>query len=102
MEIEFDMSGMQELRKKLEELDGEHQVPFEEMLTDKFISDNTNYSSLQEMLEKSCIKIESTDDLEDIPDNQRDDFIRQNTTFDIWDEMLSKAWEEWIKHKLGL
>jgi len=93
---------LDELAKKAEELDGQHQVPVSELLTDGFISRHTSFSSVDEMFKASGFEIESQEDLAAIPDAEWDNYIRSVSSFDSWQNMLGAAGQEWAKRKLGL
>lgn len=105
----FKIEGMDELQNKLgdlarkaEELDGQHDVPASELLTDSFISQHTSFSSADEMFKASEFKIETQEDFAAIPDNDWDNYIRSISSFDSWQSMLNAAGPEWAKRKLGL
>ena len=51
---------------------------------------------------KSGFKVESQEDFEAIPDDVWDEFIRNNTSFASWKEMLQAAGAAWAKAKLDL
>jgi hypothetical protein len=105
--IEF--RGFEEASRKLEELaekaqsiHGTQQVPLSELLTPGFLARHTQFLSEEEMFETSGFKVETTEDFEKIPEEDWDEFIRQNTPFATWSEMLSAAAAEWTRKKLGL
>jgi hypothetical protein len=54
------------------------------------------------MFERSGFKVESQEDFAAIPDEPWDDFIRSNTSFFNWREMLQAAGAAWAKSKLDL
>jgi hypothetical protein len=79
--------------------DNQQNVPLSELLNDSFISNHSSFSNLGELMGESGFPIESQDDFEAIPEEQWDAFIKQNTSFENWKEMLNAAGEEWIKKK---
>ena len=106
--IEFDISGLEELQKRLEDLDkgaerldGEHKVPFNEIFPPSFMKQYTTFKSIEKMLKASGYTIESAEDFDAIPDTAWDSFVRQRTKFDSWSDMIAKAGEEWTAKKLG-
>ena len=90
------------LAEKAESIHGTQEVPLSELLTPGFLAKHTQYLSEDEMFEASGFKVETADDSEKIPDEEWDGFIRQNTPFATWSEMLSAAATEWTQKKLGL
>lgn len=105
----FKIEGLDKVHKKLEdlahkaqELDGQHNVPVSELLTEEFLSQCTRFSWVEEMFEASGFKIESQEDFAAIPDDQWNDFVGQNSSFDSWQAMLEAAGNEWVRKRLGL
>ena len=102
------ITGLDELTRKLqnlsdqaEALHGGHTLPISELLSPSFLATCTLFNSADEMFEKSGFKIESQADFEAIPDDQWDDFIRGNTSFPSWKEMLQAAGAAWARNKLN-
>jgi hypothetical protein len=102
MRIEVDTSGLDRLQRRLEALTEPHSVPLTEILTTSFLRRYTDFSSADEMFERSGFKVESPDDFENIPDAEWDQFITQHTRFSNWSDMLQAAGTEYVKHQLGL
>jgi len=96
------ITGLDELTKNLgrlsEKLEDEtkpRNVQFSERFNPTFMTNHTSFSSFDEMVKKSPFKVESQQDFEAIPDAAWDDYVRKNTKFSSWQEMLSKASEEY-------
>lgn len=105
----FKIEGLDELQRKLDnlskkvqELDGEHHIPVSELLTDSFISQHTSFASADEMFKASGFKIETQEDFTMIPDDEWDTFIRSVSNFDDWQSMLGAAGQEWAERQLDL
>lgn len=103
------ITGLEELQNKLagiakkaEELDGQHNIPVSELLTESFLSRHTSFSTAEEMLKSSGFKTETDADLAAIPVHDLDNYIRLISSFDSWQSMLGAAGQEWAKRKLGL
>jgi hypothetical protein len=92
---------LDDLARKADELDGEHNIPLNELLTPTFLSGHTRFSSVDEMIEASGFKVDSQEDFAAIPDAEWDEFIRSVSSFSNWQEMLSAATQEWAAKKLG-
>jgi hypothetical protein len=93
---------LHDLQRKVEQLDGEHSVPLTELFHDEFMLRNTEFPSVETMLEASGYKIESNEDFAVIPDEEWDAFIRERTRFASWDEMKNAASQEWVARTLEL
>ncbi len=105
----FKIEGIDELQRKLDDLskkaealDGHHNVPVSELLTDSFVSQHTSFSSADEMFMASGFKVETQEDFAAIPDAEWDNYIRSISSFDGWQSMLGAAGQEWAKRQLGL
>ena len=103
------ITGLEQLERKLRDLSdraqsvsGTNSVPVSELLSPSFLAGCTLFNSADELFEKSGFKVESQADFEAIPDDQWDDFIRDNTSFASWKEMLQAAGVAWMKGKLQL
>jgi hypothetical protein len=91
---------LENLKNKIESLSGEQSIPLNELLTPDFLATCSTFSSAEEMFERSGFKVESQEDFAAIPDEPWDDFIRRNTSFFNWREMLQAADTAWAKNKL--
>jgi len=105
----IEIKGFDDLSKKLEDLaekaesiHGTQEVPLSELLTPGFLAKHTRFLSEDEMFEASGFKVETAEDFANIPDEEWDNFIQQNTPFASWSDMLSAAGTEWTQKKLGL
>ncbi|ENZ5543314.1 hypothetical protein ACGWJW_002704 [Enterococcus hirae] len=103
--MKFELNGLDDLQKNLnqlsknaKELDGEHSVPFDELFNEKFMIENTNFSNIDDFIEKSGFDFS---DIESIDDNELDNFVGSNTDFESWEDMKSAAGSEWVTKRLG-
>jgi hypothetical protein len=106
--MRIDIKGLKEIERKLNNLsnraqsiDGKDQIPFDELFTNSFISRCSEYSSVEELFSASGFKIDTQEDFEVIPDKEWDEFIRKNTIYANWDEMLQAAGADWVSRKMG-
>jgi hypothetical protein len=103
------MTGLDEFQKKLDDLknrvesiSGERSIPLNELMTPDFLAACSTFSSAEELFERSGFKVESQEDFAAIPDEPWDEFIRVNTSYFNWQEMLQAAGAAWAKAKLNL
>jgi hypothetical protein len=96
------INGLDKLQKNLKKLQETTSVPLVELLNPNFVTSHTKFSSAQEMFEASGFTINSQEDFAAIPTDKLDEFIRDNSTFPSWREMLSSANKSWLAREFGL
>lgn len=87
------------MQNGVKELSKTKSIPITELLTDSFLAKNTNFNDFVEF-ENSEI-FTKYKDVEDIPDIEMNEFIRNNSNFDSWEDILGTATEEYFAKKLG-
>lgn len=92
----------EEMAENAEELDGENEVNLSEILTEEFMREHTDTTSFDDFLENSPWTVESEEDFEEIPEEEFDQYIQENSDFDSWDKMVSEAGKEWMLREIGL
>jgi len=102
MDFKFDLSGLDELQRRLTKLDDPHDVPMIELLNPEFMTKHTHFKSFEDMLDHSGYSVKTPEDIKVIPDAPWDAFISANSTFANWHEMREAAKTEWAKKQLGL
>lgn len=102
------IKGFTEIQKKLadlsdraQRLDGAQNVPITELLTLEFLSTCSHFKSAVELFETSGFTMSSQEEFDAIPDDKWNAFIRQNTSYSSWEEMLKAASTAWVKRELG-
>ncbi|MCD5322200.1 MULTISPECIES: hypothetical protein [Pontibacillus] len=93
---------LNKIQKNGRELDGENNVPLNELFESNFMTTFTHFNNFDEMLRRSQFNINSLEDFEAIPSSEWETFIKEKTSFINWDEMYSKAVEIWTLKSLGL
>jgi len=94
--------ALDELKENAQDLEGETEVPLDELFKDSFVRAHTNFDSLEGFFEASPWTVESNGDLEAIPDDEFDEYVDQHTEFANSEAMQKKALEEWTANQLGL
>ncbi len=95
MPVELDMSGFDDLERKLERIRGEHDLSAEDLFPDDFIRENTNFDTRQAFFDAGGVKGK-----EDTETEAFDQFVAANTRFDNWFEMLKEAQANWIRRQV--
>ena len=100
------IEGFEELADQLEELsaslDGEQDIPMEELFTNGFMATNTEFNSISGFFEESPWAIESEEDFQNIDEGEFDQYVDQHTGFNSWEAMLSAAAREWLTRQVSL
>lgn len=96
------MDSLKSLAQKAKELEGIHTVSFDKLFTESFMEKHTDYSSFDEFLKAGNFVVNSQEDFEAIPDDVFDQYISQATDFGSWEDMLSKATNDYLSSKLSL
>lgn len=65
-----------------------------------FISNCSQYLDFEELIKASGFKVESEEDLAAIPDQDWEQFIQTNTSYESWIEMQQAAGINYVKAKL--
>jgi hypothetical protein len=100
MPIKIDTSGFDKLKRNLEALQGTHQVKLGELFPPEFIQSHSKCSDLDGLFKAAGYDIQSIEDIEAIDDEQWDSFIKENTDFDDWQEMRSRAVADYTRKRL--
>lgn len=95
MNVEIDISGLEELQRKLERLDGEHQVELSDLMPPAFVSAHTRFADVDSFLTAAGFEKE-----EDFETDAFNDFVKDNTSFGSWNEMQETAAAEWARRQL--
>lgn len=93
---------LEELGDRAEKLDGENEVPLDELFNPSFMRKYTDFESIEEFFEESQWTVESEEDLDEIPEEPFNKYVNDHTVFSNQDEMMKKAGEEWTVDQLGL
>lgn len=87
--------------KRLEDA-GTQSVSLSELMGPEFISARTRFPDVETLFAESGFKIDTPEDFKAIPEEDWDRFIKAETTFSSWKEMLTTAGALWTKKQLGL
>ena len=100
MSVKVDRRGLDKLIENAEKLHGSSSFTLGDAMTDEFISNNPNYSSLDELVDASGFVVNTQEDFKAIPDDEWETFIVNNTSFSSWEEIQVKSHEELIHKRL--
>lgn len=105
MSIEIDgldefMDSLDEMEQSVEQLANKQSVSFEELFTYSFMKDNTNFTSIDELLKSGNFIVNSQEDFESLPEDELDVHIANTTKFSTWNEMFSSASDLYLDENL--
>jgi len=100
MKIKSDFSGLKKLAENTKKMQGETKVKPVDLMTPDFIKNCSEFKDLEHIFNSSDFKIGSTEDFAAIPDDEWEEFIINNTTFESWIEMQKKAFQIYAKKQL--
>ncbi len=93
---------IEKLQENVKGLEGQHNIPFDELFPASFMLNYTDSSSIEELLQKGNFDIKSQEDFEEIPDDTMNSFIAMHTSFLTWNQLVPKASEEWLVRRLDI
>lgn len=100
MSVKGDFDDLDKLIENASKLDGEHEVSMEELFGEGFMSSCSKFSSFEEFLDASGYEVQSNEDFEKIPDDEWDDFVSSNTSYQSWKEMQEAAVAKYAEKQL--
>lgn len=92
---------LQNMQKSAQELEGTQNIPLSELLSDSFMREHTNFSSLYEMFKQFGYSELSQQEFDEIPEKEMDSKVSKSTCFESWSAMMEKAVEIYISNRLG-
>lgn len=95
------MKRINDIKKNFKKVEGTHNRSINELMSDEFISKNTNFSNFDEMVEKSKFKEEYGTLEELFKSDEWNKYVCDNTTFDSWDKMVDEVSASHILKKIG-
>lgn len=108
LSMDIETSGFDDLIDEIEELertvnsiDGE-QVPFDELFPRPFMQRYTDADDIDTFLDRSPWKVRTQEDFEEIPETKFDGYVDDHSRFRTWEQMKSKAGNEWLSNRIDL
>ncbi|MBA2874323.1 hypothetical protein [Thermaerobacillus caldiproteolyticus] len=107
MSIKIKMDGFDDLQKFFKNLekkakDASGKVSFPELFNPDFMTAFTKFKSIDEFFEKSPFDIKSKEDFRNLNESELDNYVKENTRFSSWKEMMNEAGKRYMAKKLGL
>ncbi len=77
-------------------------LSLEELFTEDFLKEYTRFTSVEDMFKEGGFEIKSGDDFDKISKKEWNKFIKNNTKFKKWQDMLEKAVELKVLNQLQI
>lgn len=75
-------------------------VSFQELFNDKFLTENSKYTSMDDLIWRSGFGIMNLLEVEQVNQDKWNEYIARNTECKTWHEFGKLAMIDWMKHKL--
>ena len=92
--------GLKKLSENLKEVAGTNQVKITDLMDDSFISQCSSFKSINELFENSPFTVECEADFAEIPDDEWEKYIVENTSFESWEAMQEKASTAYLEKRI--
>ena len=93
------LDKLEKMQDGVKDISKTKSIQITELLTDSFLAKNTKFNSFVEFENSEIFSKYKT--IEEIPDQEMDEFIKNNSKFDSWEDIIGTATEEYIAKKLG-
>lgn len=74
-----------------------HQIPYTELFNADFVSTETDFASIQDLLEFGDIEAGNAEEFSRIPTSRFDILAQRTTRFETWREFQLAAVASWLK-----
>lgn len=95
------LQGLEDLMRELTQLEKTQQVSLSKLFNPSFMKRYTDHPDIEAFFEHSGFKIETQEDLENLPEKELDRYTDSVSHFNSWEEMLTTAASEHLKRELG-
>lgn len=104
----LEIKGLDKINEKLDQLSqnaqstsGTNSYSFNEIFSEKFMRQNTNFTNIEDFLIASPENISTPDEFEKSDEAVLDAFVSEQTKFSSWKEMLIEAQKALLIDRLG-
>ena len=98
-ELENFLEEVEEYSKKLSEFIRKS-TPITELLTEQFFAKYSNFQSIGEFFESGGFDFKTAKDFQKYPKKKFDIHVKNNSQFNSWQEMITKAQQEYLERTL--
>lgn len=80
----------------------DEEIPLQEIFDEAFIMENTDFTTLDEMVAASPSEATDAEDLGTVGEHEWDEFVAETTVFGDEEEFVFAARDHWVAVQLGL
>ncbi|MGO2118505.1 MAG: hypothetical protein ACTH29_06175 [Fusobacterium sp.] len=91
---------IKKLEKNAKSLNGYNSIPFNDLFSYEFMSENTNFDSIEEFFRGAGIEVNIQEEFQELDERVLNDAVVRFTQYSSWDEMAHEAGALYIKRKL--
>lgn len=85
-----------------DDFNNEESLDLNDIFTDEFMSEYTDFESFGEFLAEAPVRIEDQDDFDNMDMSEMDAFVAEVTKFEAWEDMQGEAVSLYTINQLGL
>jgi hypothetical protein len=93
--------NLDKLQKNIKNLAKTTSVTLPELMNETFIASCSKFSSVNDLFEASGFKLETKEDFAAVPEDEWDDFIQSNTSYENWQEMQKAAHSHYLRASIN-
>lgn len=92
---------LQDLAERARELEGERKVELSELFDHGFLSRETRFQKISELFAAAGVIVEDQEALDNLHSEKLDSFVRSESQFESFDDMVENAGVEYYADRLG-
>lgn len=102
----FEFKGMDKFTKKLKQFEKqakeavEGEVGLEQLFSEKFMLEKTKSKNIQAFIDESPLSEEKIEDIAQLDTPKMDEYVKNQTEFDDWSDILQSATNNYAANKL--
>ncbi|PKM74781.1 MAG: hypothetical protein CVU92_04725 [Firmicutes bacterium HGW-Firmicutes-17] len=90
---------LENISKEVECLSKQQSIPFDDVITNTFMTENTPYNDFDEFLKGGGFSINSQNDFDSIDQSEFDSFVSSVTNFSGFQEMIDFAGRKYFENR---
>lgn len=100
MPVKSNMNGFKKLVENAKNLEEKQSVRLEDLMSPEFLAGCSDFQDIEHMFTESGYTVNSKEDFEAIPDEEWEVFIKNNTSFESWEDMQKAAGAEYVRKQM--
>lgn len=84
------------LERRVKKLSGTHQISLDQLLTPKFMTQNTKFKNFTDFFNE--VDVHSESEFKKLSQSKLDNLVKNTTIFSSWNDMLQRATTEYFRN----